>query len=127
MLASAATASARAGPASTAALISYLSSRRASSRVGIPARSFLCLLITRVCAAARNGNQRPRNARASAPAAASPPADSRRATGGSPRSVHACGRVICPLTPPAHTNTVSAPRRLAYRTSSRWPFSGWNG
>ena len=25
-------------------------------------------------------------------------------------SVHACGSVICPLTPPAQTNTVSAPR-----------------
>jgi hypothetical protein len=47
------------------------------------------------------------------------PADSRRASGGSPRSVHASGSVICPLTPPEHKKTVSAPRRLAYRTSSR--------
>ena len=54
-------------------------------------------------------------------------ADSRRGSGGSPRSVHACSNVIWPLMPPAHTNTVSAPRRLAERTSSRWPFSGWNG
>ena len=47
--------------------------------------------------------------------------------GGSPRSVHDCGSVIWPLNPPAQTNTVSAPRRLAYKTSSRCPFSGWNG
>ena len=60
-------------------------------------------------------------------APASPSADSRRGSGGSPRSVHACGSVICPLTPPEHTNTVSAPRRLTKRTSSRCPFSGWNG
>ena len=36
-----------------------------------------------------------------------------------PRSVHACGTVIWPLMPPAHTNTMPAPRRLAYSTSSR--------
>jgi hypothetical protein len=29
--------------------------------------------------------------------------------------------------PPAHTNTMSAPRRLAYSTSSCCPLSGWNG
>ena len=34
------------------------------------------------------------------------------APAGSPRSVHASGSVICPLTPPEHTKTVSAPRRL---------------
>jgi hypothetical protein len=30
-------------------------------------------------------------------------------------------------TPPTHTNTWSAPRRLTNKTSSRCPFSGWNG
>ena len=32
-----------------------------------------------------------------------------------------------PMGRPAQTNTVAAPRRLAYKTSSRCPFSGWNG
>jgi hypothetical protein len=39
-------------------------------------------------------------------------ADSRRGADGSPRFVHASGSVICPLTPPEHTSTVSAPRFL---------------
>src|SRR6266702_2174412 len=105
--------------------------RDSSRRVGMPARStsvlFFCFLITKEYVAARHDNQRPCNARVAAPSAASPPADSRPVPGGSPRSVHACGSVICPLNPPAQTNTVSAPRRLAYRISSRCPFSGWNG
>src|SRR5205823_6211652 len=67
------------------------------------------------------------SARVAAPSAASPSADSRPDPGGSRRSVHACGSVIWPLNPPAQTNTVSAPRRLAYKISSRCPFSGWNG
>src|SRR6266567_3467312 len=105
--------------------------RDSSRRVGMPARlipvSFFCSLITKEYVAARHDNQRLCSARVAAPSAASPPADSRPGPGGSPRSVHACGSVICPLNPPAQTNTVSAPRRLAYRTSSRCPFSGWNG
>jgi hypothetical protein len=105
--------------------------RDSSRRVGMPARlvssSFFCSLITKEYAVARHDNQRPCSARVAAPSAASPSADSRPVPGGSPRSVHACGSVICPLTPPAQTNTVSAPRRLAYKISSRCPFSGWNG
>src|SRR6266496_790844 len=65
--------------------------------------------------------------RASVSSPASPSADSRRGSGGSPRSVHAWGSVIWPLTPPEQTNTVSAPRRFTCRTSSRCPLSGWNG
>jgi hypothetical protein len=58
------------------------------------------------------GSQRPRRFRASVPSSARPWADSRRDVGCSPRSVHASGSVICPLTPPEHTKTVSAPRFL---------------
>src|SRR5216684_144126 len=105
--------------------------RDSSRRVGMPARPvsflFFCSFITKEYAAARHDNQRPCTARVAAPSAASPSADSRPGPGGSPRSVHACGSVIWPLTPPAQTNTVSAPRRLAYKISSRCPFSGWNG
>src|SRR6266545_2873314 len=105
--------------------------RDSSRRVGMPARlvpvSFFCSFITKEYVAARHDNQRPCSARVAATSAASPSADSRPGPGGSPRSVHACGSVICPLNPPAQTNTVSAPRRLAYRISSRCPFSGWNG
>src|SRR6266567_3045098 len=96
-------------------------------RVDRPRRSFLCSFITQDSAVNRNPRQRPRNERASVPSPARPSADSRRASGGSPRSVHPCGSVIWPLTPPEQTNTVSAPRRFTYRTSSRCPFSGWNG
>ena len=49
------------------------------------------------------------DARDSVSSAASPSADSRQASGGSPRSVHASGSVICPLTPPEQTNTVPPP------------------
>src|SRR6266852_4650690 len=107
--------------------------RDSSRRVGMPARpvpvsfSFFCSFITKEYVAARHDSQRPCTARVSAPSAASPSSDSRPGPGGSPRSVHACGSVIWPLTPPAQTNTVTAPRRLAYRISSRCPFSGWNG
>src|SRR5216684_312232 len=105
--------------------------RDSSRRVGMPARPvsflFFCSFITKEYAAARHDDQRPCTARVAAPSAASPSADSRPGPGGSPRSVHACGSVIWPLTPPAQTNTVSAPRRLAYKISSRCPFSGWNG
>ncbi len=105
--------------------------RDSSRRVGRPARpassSFFCSFITKEYAAARHDDQRPCSARVAAPSAASPSADSRPDPGGSPRSVHACGSVIWPLNPPAQTNTMSAPRRLAYKISSRCPFSGWNG
>src|SRR5208283_3600900 len=105
--------------------------RDSSRRVVMPARpassGFFCSLITKEYAAARHDDQRPCSARVAAPSAVSPSADSRPGPAGSPRSVHACGSVICPLSPPAQTNTVSAPRRLAYRISSRCPFSGWNG
>src|SRR5216683_115132 len=108
MLASTTTASARAEPASTAAATVYLSSRRASScRTDIEARSFLWFLITQDHAAARQHNQQPRSARVAAPSAASPSADSRCASAGSPRSVHDPGSVICPLNPPEQTNTVA--------------------
>jgi fatty-acyl-CoA synthase len=96
-------------------------------RTDRPPRSFLCAFITQENAVTGHHGQRPRIDRISVSSSASRPADSRRSSGGSPRSVHALGSVICPLTPPEHTKTVSAPRRLAYRTSSRWPFSGWNG
>src|SRR5260370_5878666 len=93
-----------------------------------PASSgFFCSVITKEYAAARHANQRPCSARVAAPSAASPSADSLPGPGGSPRSVHPCGSVIWPLTPPAQTNAVSARRRLAYKISSRCPFSGWNG
>src|SRR6266702_2612205 len=105
--------------------------RDSSRRVDRPARpapiSFFCSVITKEYAVARHYDQRPCSARVAAPSAASPSADSRPDPGGSRRSVHACGSVIWPLTPPAQTNTVSAPRRLAYKISSRCPFSGWNG
>ena len=69
--------------------------RDSSRRVGMPARpalsSFFCVLITKEYAAASHDNQRPCS---TCVAAASPSADSRRPSGGSPRSVHACGSVI---------------------------------
>src|SRR5216684_331542 len=107
--------------------------RDSSRRVGRPARPvpvstvFFCSFITKEYAAARHDNQRPCSARVAAPSAASPSADSRPVPGGSPRSVHDSGSVIDPWAPPAQTNTVSAPRRFTYKTSSRCPFSGWNG
>src|SRR6266566_7536828 len=102
--------------------------RRASScRTGIAVRSFLCSLITQEIASISHGNQRPSSTRASVSSAASPSADSRQASGGSLRSVHPPGSVICPLSPPEQTNTTPSSRRLANKTSSRCPVSGWNG
>src|SRR5580704_17768086 len=105
--------------------------RDSSRRVGMPARpvssGFFCSFIIKEYAAARHDDQRPCSTRVAAPSAASPSADSRPAPDGSPRSVHDSGSVICPLNPPAQTNTMPAPRRLAYKISSRCPFSGWNG
>src|SRR5216684_4742447 len=102
--------------------------RDSSRRVGVPARLvsflFFCSLITKEYVAARHDNQRPCSARVVAPSAASPSADSRRASGGSPRSVHASGSVTCPLSPPEQTNTTAPARRLVSKTSSRLPVSG---
>src|SRR5258708_6690607 len=84
------------------------------SRVAMPARpassAFFCDLITKEYVAARHDNQRPCSARVAVPSAASPSADSRPVPGGPARSVHDSGSVICPLNPPAQTNTVAAPR-----------------
>ena len=94
--------------------------RRSNSvRVDTLDRSFLCVIITQEYVAARHDDQQPRIARVTAPSAANPSADNRCRRTGSPRSVHASGTVIWPLTPPEHTNTVSPARRLRYRTSSR--------
>jgi hypothetical protein len=46
-------------------------------------------------------------------------ADSRPASGNSPRSVRDPGSVICPPTPPEQTNTTAGPRLLTNKTSSR--------
>ena len=84
--------------------------RRSNSvRVDTLDRSFLCVIITQEYVAARHDDQQPRIARVTAPSAANPSADNRCRRTGSPRSVHASGTVIWPLTPPEHTNTVSPP------------------
>ena len=75
----------------------------------------MCIHHTRRC---RLGRRKLNNREATGQAVSSPArrsADSLRSSGGSPRSVHDCGSVICPLMPPAQTNTVLAPRRRAYK------------
>ena len=59
--------------------------------------------------------------------AARPSADSRHPSGAGPRSVHDSRTVTRPSSALSPTSTTAPARRLANKTSSRCPLSGWNG
>ena len=59
--------------------------------------------------------------------AARPSADTRQPSGAGPRSVHDSCTVTRPSSALSPTSTTAPARRLANKTSSRWPLSGWNG
>jgi hypothetical protein len=72
-------------------------------------------------------DQRPCNERISVSSAASPSADTRHSSGAGPRSVHDSRTVTRPSSALSPTSTTAPARRLANKTSSRRPLSGWNG
>src|SRR5699024_5058232 len=104
------------------------SPRRASNSPVASAENLdLCLSITQDHFMREGHGQSPAISRVAPASAVSPGTDSRRPTGGSPRSVHDGGSVTCPARPPSHTSTRPAPRRLSSNTRNCCPWSGWNG